>query len=184
MKEDLNLKQDVNQIAQNWFEDRKWDININLQPHPSVNVVEFYIQYHNNKAIWNKVFSFLKEQDLEILTTGKYIIDEDNAFAMISEYSTKDIDDCRWESHVKYIDLQHIIKGKENMGITSIDKTVVTDPYDENNDIIFYTGEGAYHIASPYAFFLFFPQDVHRPCIKIGEAETVKKLVVKIKKVT
>jgi len=183
MKEDLDLKQDNNQTAQNWLKGKNWNSNITLEAHPSVNAIEFYTQYHNNKTTWDKVFAFIKEQDLETLALGKYVINGENAFAMISEYSTKDIDNCRWESHKKYIDLQYIVKGKESMGITSVEKTIVTEPYDENNDIIFYTAEGLYHVASADSFFLFFPQDVHRPCIKIGEADTVKKLVVKIKKV-
>lgn len=184
MKEDSYLMENNNQAIENWFKGKTWNANINLEADTSVNAIEFFIQYHNNKNIWDKVFAFVKEQDLAALAVGKYIIDEDNAFAMISEYSTKDIDDCIWESHKKYIDLQYIIKGKESMGVTSIDKSTVIDPYSDTNDVIFYTAEdGDYHIASPNIFFLFFPQDAHRPCIKIDGFDTVKKLVVKIKKV-
>ena len=55
-------------------------------------------------------------------------------------------------------------------------------PYNEEKDIAFYTSNGGtLRKATPGNFFIFFPQDVHRPCVKEKEQVTVKKLVVKMK---
>jgi biofilm protein TabA len=42
-----------------------------------------------------------------------------------------------------------------------------------------YETEGTFYVADPAKFFLFFPQDVHRPNIKVEEGD-VRKVVVKI----
>jgi YhcH/YjgK/YiaL family protein len=40
---------------------------------------------------------------------------------------------------------------------------------------------GKFYTAKPGTFFLFFPQDVHRPNIKVKGYDLVKKLVIKIR---
>jgi biofilm protein TabA len=65
--------------------------------------------------------------------------------------------------------------------VVNIDKATVTKPYDEAKDGAAYTAEGTSYFAEPGTFYLFFPQDVHRPNIKVNGFDTVKKLVIKIK---
>ena len=67
------------------------------------------------------------------------------------------------------------------MGITTLDKAEVSDPYDAETDLVFYNYEGGqYFKANSGSFFIFFPEDLHRPCIKTVESVPVKKLVVKL----
>jgi biofilm protein TabA len=113
---------------------------------------------------------------------GKLAIDGDNAYAIVTEGPSKELDKAGWESHKKYIDLQYVIKGKERIDVVNIDKATVTKPYDEAKDNAVYTAEGTSYFAVPGTFYLFFPQDVHRPNIKVdGFDDVVKKLVIKIK---
>jgi biofilm protein TabA len=35
--------------------------------------------------------------------------------------------------------------------------------------------------ATPEKFFIFFPSDIHRPSVKIGENKVVRKVVVKVR---
>jgi len=65
--------------------------------------------------------------------------------------------------------------------VSPLAEATVTKPYDETKDGANYNATGKYFIASPKEFFLFFPNDVHRPNIKVEGFDTVKKLVIKIK---
>lgn len=167
--------------AENWLKSSKWKDGLKLAVHPSVNAQEFYKQYYNNKAVWDKVILFLKQTDLDTLSPGKHPIDGDNAYASVTEAPSKELDKAGWESHRKYIDLQYVIKGKEQIGVEDINKATVTKPYNETSDGAAYTAEGKYYTAEPGTFFLFFPQDVHRPNIKVAGYDVVKKMVIKIK---
>lgn len=167
--------------AENWLKSSKWKDGLKLEVAPSVNAAEFYKQYYNNKAVWDKVFLYLKQTNLDTLSTGKHPIDGDNAYASVTEAPSKELDKAGWESHKKYIDLQYVIKGKERIDVIDINKATVTNPYNEAKDAANYTAEGKSYIAEPGTFYLFFPQDVHRPNIKVEGYDVVKKLVIKIK---
>jgi biofilm protein TabA len=167
--------------AENWLKSSKWKDGLKLEVSPSVNAAEFYKQYYNNKAVWDKVMLFLKQTNLDTLSPGKHPIDGDNAYASVTENPSKELDKAGWESHRKYIDLQYVIKGKERIDVVNIDKATVAKPYTEKGDGAAYTAEGTSYTAEPGTFFLFFPQDVHRPNIKVAGYDVVKKLVIKIK---
>jgi biofilm protein TabA len=167
--------------AHKWLQSSSWKKGLKLTVHPSTNAVEFYKQYHSNKAAWDKVFLFLKETNLDTLSTGKHPVDGDNAYVSVTEAPSKELDKAGWEAHKKYIDLQYVIRGKEQIAVSPIDKATVTKPYDETKDVANYAAEGIFYTAEPGTFFLFFPQDVHRPNIKVAGYDMVKKLVVKIK---
>jgi YhcH/YjgK/YiaL family protein len=67
------------------------------------------------------------------------------------------------------------------MGLTTLDKVTVKEPYSEEKDIAFYDFDGGDYLkATPENFFLFFPEDVHRPSITTGDSVLIKKIVVKI----
>ena len=167
--------------AKKWLKSNEWSNGITIGLDSSVNAVEFYKQYHSNKQVWNKVFTYLKTQNMETLAPGKYPIDGDNAYAIITEAPSKEPDQAKWESHRNYIDLQYVIKGKEKIGVAPVSTVKVITPYDESKDAANYTADGTYYIASSDKFFLFFPEDAHRPNIKVDGYDTVKKLVIKIK---
>jgi len=168
--------------AAKWFQSGDWLNGLKLKAHDSTDQIEFAIQYHKNKALWDKAFAYLKNTDLETLAVGKYPIDGDNLFASVTENPTKNFEDTKWESHRKYIDLQYVIKGKEKMGVTPVSTATVTVPYDEKKDNANYTSNaGRYYEAQPGTFFLFFPQEAHRPNIKIEGCDVDKKIVLKIR---
>jgi biofilm protein TabA len=169
------------QIAEKWLQSNLWKDGLKQTLHPSTNAVEFYKQYHSNKVVWDKVFLFLKQTNLDTLSTGKHSIDGDNAYASVTEAPSKELNKAGWESHKKYIDLQYVIRGKEQIAVSPIDKATVTKPYDETKDVANYSAEGTFYTAEPGIFFLFFPQDVHRPNIQVAGYDIVKKIVIKIK---
>ncbi|MGV8095497.1 MAG: YhcH/YjgK/YiaL family protein [Mangrovibacterium sp.] len=167
-------------IEKEWFENGDWNEGLQLKVHPSVDVSQFYKQYHKRPDLWNAAFEYLKK-DLTTVKVGKYALKGDETVAVISEYQTKKIEEAKWESHRKFIDLQYIISGEEKMGVLPLKKAILSSDYQEDKDVIFFgEQDGEYYVANPDIFFLFFPDDVHRPCIHTGDSRPVKKLVVKI----
>ncbi len=163
-----------------WFSEGSWIGGWKVKPHPSVNKRSLAVHYFKNKARWDKAFAFLKNTDLKSLPKGKVELDGENLFYTIDSYTTKNLEDTKYESHQQYIDIQYVYEGAELMGITTADKAVVTVPY--KPDVQLYSSEaGEYAKATPDVFLVFFPEDVHRPCVKAGENAVVKKLVIKVK---
>jgi biofilm protein TabA len=168
--------------AQKWVKSRQWSNGCTLQVYKAVDAITFYQQYYANEAVWKKVFTYLREHQLENLAPGKYPIAGDSAYVSVTENPSKELGQAKWESHRNYIDLQYIIKGKEKIGVIPVPLATVSMPYDAAKDNANYiTDAGIYYTAEPGTFYLFFPQDAHRPNIKIEGFNVVKKLVVKIK---
>lgn len=161
-----------------WVDKKEWANGLQLSLHQSVNKDTFYKAYHTNKKLWDAAFIFLKDQNLDEIIPGKYPIIGEEVFASVTEAPSKNKEDVKWESHQKYIDLQYIIKGKEIIGVTDASKATITKPY--TVDVINYDADGKYYITEPGKFFLFFPNDAHRPVIKVEGYDVVKKIVIKI----
>jgi YhcH/YjgK/YiaL family protein len=170
----------TNRRAEQWVHKGEWRKGLTAKVHASVNPVDFAVQYHRNPALWDKVFAFIRSSDLQTMAPGKYPIDGDNAWAIISQGPTKALDSVKWESHRKYIDLHEVISGRERIGVASIDKATVTEPFTDKSDNAHYQAEGTFYTAGPGTFFLFFPHDLHRPGIAAEGSPTDKKLVIKI----
>jgi YhcH/YjgK/YiaL family protein len=166
-----------------WFSKKEWAEGWKVGPDTSINKRELAITYFKNKLIWERAFRFLKDNDLSKLELKRYDIDGDNLYATVSEYTTKNEETTNFEAHRKYIDIQYVISGKEIMNIAPIAtvKDIIT-PYDETKDIEFVTvSKKVNHIASQDNFFIFFPDDAHRPGLKVGTNALVRKVVIKLR---
>ena len=167
--------------AKEWLDKKEWKAGLKPDVFTSVNRVVFAQQYHKNKETWDKAFAFLRDSDLTKIKPGRYPIDGDNLYAIVTEAPSKEFEASAWESHKKYIDLHYLIKGEETIGMAPVSKATVTKPYNETTDAANYNAEGQYFVATPTTFYLFFPQDAHRPNIKVAGYDVVKKIVLKIK---
>ena len=164
-----------------WFEKKEWLAGWEVAPDASINKRDFAVYYHSNPRHWNQAFQFLKSADLKALPVGKQELEGEHLFVSVAEYYGKQKEEAFYESHKKYIDIQYVIQGEEIIGLTTLDKVEVKDPYDAEKDIAFYNYEGGNYLkATPDKFFLFFPDDVHRPSLTTGDSVLVKKIVVKI----
>lgn len=166
-----------------WFEKGEWLNGWTVSPDASVNRKAFAVSYLKYKERWDKAFTFLNNSDLSKLELKRYDIDGDNLYATVSEYITKNEEDVKFEAHQKYIDIQYIVTGKEQIGIAPISlKKEVLVPYDATKDIELMTvTQGTDLKAAPERFFIFFPSDAHNPGLKDGENSMVRKVVVKVK---
>ena len=73
-------------------------------------------QYTHLGSKFQKAFTFITDPELMLLDNGKYEIDGDNVYALVSEYKTKNEIDGKFEAHKKYIDIQFVAKGTELIG--------------------------------------------------------------------
>ena len=126
-----------------------------------------------------KGFAFLRNTDLDAIPSGKHDIEGDTIFALVQEYQTKPLNECKLESHKKYIDIQYVIRGEEFMGVTTKKNQLVLEQ-DENKDYIFYEGTTSLVRVSKGMFTIFFPDDLHQPCVQTESAAEVKKVVIKV----
>jgi len=167
-----------------WFNNIESANGLKLTPSPSINQQEFFRQYRKNNTWWDEAFTFLKTKDLSQLKPGVYVIDSGNVIATVSEGPAKNIDDVKWEAHRNFNDLQYIIKGKVRMGVAPsadirADQIVA---YTNSTDNENFTNEGGeYFDADPSTFFIFSPQEMHRPAIKVPGSDKVKKIVIKVR---
>lgn len=128
-----------------------------------------------------KGFDFLKNTDLLSTKIGRYEIDGNTVFALVSEYDSKKPEDCKLEAHQVYADIQFIVSGREAIGFATLNNQTVTAEYNPDKDIVFFSGEATPLIMEAGMFAVFFPQDTHRPCMQIDGPEKVKKVVVKVR---
>lgn len=138
--------------------------------------ISTYLELHPNLALGLK---YIAETDFFDLEMGKYTIEGEDVFAILQTYTTKPAEQCRYEAHKKYIDIQYMVKGKELMGVTPLNNQTITENLPEN-DVAFYKAEGQQILVNENCFTIFFPEDVHMPGIQAKNAEEIIKVVVKV----
>ncbi len=127
-------------------------------------------------------FDWLSQKSWKNLTAGKYPIQGDQVFALVQEYETKDPAVCRFETHRKYIDIQMMVEGEEIIESIPAAFLKSVEPY--VFDIEYYSVPVVHRACSlamnPECCAVFFPEDAHRPGLRMGtESRLVKKIVVK-----
>lgn len=104
--------------------------------------------------------------------------------AIVSEYTTKEINENGYEAHRDYIDVQYLIHGDEKICCLPLEYLKEAKPYNKEIDAAFYEEEGAKPqellLGNGY-FAILFPQDGHMPQLCVNEPSKVKKVVIKVK---
>ena len=131
------------------------------------------------------VLEYLRATDFSNFPDGAYPMPHTDFILKIQRYNTRPIEDCRPESHEKFIDVQFVVKGEEVLGWCPLSPELeIFSPYDEKNDATLYKNllpESSMMLtARTYA--VLFPLDVHRPCgsLEDDEPSKVTKIVVKV----
>ena len=137
-------------------------------------------KYIKLNDLFKDVFYFLQHNELINLPLGKIDINNSGAFAIISEYNTKKLEDSFIEYHKKYIDIQIVISGNEKIGYCF---------YNENNNVMFDEEKDFGKLNADLIFFelsssnfaIFFPFEGHTPQLDNNNISSfVKKIVFKI----
>lgn len=121
----------------------------------------------------------LKEEDL---TLGRHDVNE-QFYYNVQEYETKVNPSKHFESHCKYVDVQLLITGEENLQVTDISRLQVEAPYDEVKERILYypSGNAASVVLRPGSAVILYPKDAHRTIALNEKSCGVKKVVGKIR---
>ena len=114
---------------------------------------------------------------------GRYDVNGDDLYYILQHYTTKPIDQGRFESHRKYIDIQILLAGQELLGYSPTTGLEVVEPYSEEKDIMFYRVGTiiAQTKLEPGLFCLLFPHDAHLPSCHVTCPAPVHKIVFKIR---
>ena len=132
---------------------------------------------------FEKAFAVLGEAGLIKKPDGRYNVDGDDIYYILQHYTTKPIDQGRFESHKKYIDIQILLAGQELLGYSPTTGLEVVEPYSEEKDIMFYRVGTiiAQTKLEPGLFCLLFPHDAHLPSCHVTCPAPVHKIVFKIR---
>jgi len=135
------------------------------------------------KIFDDKSKEYKRLQNLNIGDFVKVELDSNN-FALEQVYYTKERENTFFESHKKYIDVQVILEGEEEIEVENIKYLIIKKNYNFEEDLIIYqtpdkrtsiiklkTGDIA----------IFFPEDAHMPCIKYNNIQKIIKTVIKVK---
>lgn len=130
-----------------------------------------------------KAFAVLRDPAMGQKPDGRYPVDGDDLFYIVQHYTTKPIDQGRFESHRKYIDIQVLLAGEETLAWSPIQGLEVVEPYDEAKDIMFYrVGTiSAQTRLEPGLFCLLYPHDAHLPSCQVACPSSVHKVVFKVR---
>ncbi len=119
---------------------------------------------------------------LSAMPIGKHLIEGDRVFASVMEYATKSSAEARWESHRKYVDVQIMLAGDEQMRVADVTTMKEKSPYDAEKDATFFHPPAASNVVVVAAgqFAIFFPHDAHQPSLAIAGPTTIRKVVFKV----
>ena len=108
---------------------------------------------------------------------------DDNNFALEQVYDSKEKDNCFFESHRHYVDVQFVVEGEEIIEVANSDILIVSFPYNEQMDLIKYEDatQASQIVLKKGDVAIFYPQDAHMPCVKVVDSIKVLKTVVKVK---
>lgn len=106
-------------------------------------------------------------------------------YVNVEEYNTKKLSEAKFESHNKYIDVQILLCGKEEIYIAQKTDLSVDVPYDTTKDIEFYSESVSDYqkiLLDGTNFAVLFPHEAHAPQVAVNnKPKNVKKVVIKIK---
>lgn len=129
------------------------------------------------------IMSFVENFKKTDMAPGRYDIHSDDLFAAVSRYDTEPREQRKFESHRKYIDLQIVLDGNEEMDWAPIDSLNMTDNgFERGDDIAFYEGaELSTVILGGDQCAVLFPEDGHKPNIMHKNIGNVLKIVFKVR---
>lgn len=147
---------------------------------PATDFTQLSKQIKANPDEWAAAVKFLNESDLANIALGRHDI-TDNTYANVQEYSSKT--EGIYEAHRKYIDVQVVISGEENIFVAPLDKAFdETKEYDAMSDCVLFADakDAAAVIANPDNWVILFPNEAHKPGMAISTPAPIRKVVVKI----
>ena len=120
----------------------------------------------------------LRDTNFSALEDGKHIVDGDNLYFSLQSYDTK-VNELA-EAHRKYIDIQYLLEGEEEIGVAGLSDMGEPVESKPEKDVWKYAGDMKNLRLGNGYFVVLWPQDAHAPCRMIDEPKHVHKVVVKV----
>jgi len=129
--------------------------------------------------LFSRAFDYIRNNDLFSLAPGRYPIVGDDLFAIVEHVPGRTREAARLECHRKYIDIQMVLDGIDEMGWKPLaDCHNPVSDYSAEKDIQFFHDAPASWIATPPDHFcIFFPEDGHAPLASNG---SIRKVIFKV----
>ena len=136
-------------------------------------------KYQTLQEGFDKVYQFIRKNDLYSLAPGQYDIDGKRVYCTISEGELKDVENAELEIHDSYIDIHVLLDGSETIGLKDRSKCNTDNTkYQEADDIAFLEDEPENYILMGIGnLAIIFPADAHAPLLGVGN---YKKAVFKV----
>lgn len=130
---------------------------VNISQYTSNKVVLDYIKLvGSNSTDRKRIF------DLPLGSFEKHDLGN-GVFALEQSYMTKKREECFWETHRKYIDIQIHLDGIEQMELVDLSKLTIKEEYNEEKDLIIYEDIVNTNkiIMQSNDIVIYFPNDAH-----------------------
>lgn len=141
-------------------------------------------EYMTMPAPIRKALDYLKNNDFRTFEDGRYPIEDGRSFVVVSRYTTRPVEECRPETHERYVDIQYVVEGEEYLGWCPLSPDLhVAVPYDPVKDIAFYEAlvPESNFVLTEGCYAILYPDDVHRPQTAIDAPAAVTKVVAKVR---
>jgi len=131
--------------------------------------------------LFKTAFEWIAENANAGLPEGKGKIGETGLTFNCQRYDSHPFDWRKFETHDRYIDIQFIISGTENIFLGEPETMETAVAYDAEKDLRFLAGRGTPVLVSAGEFMLIWPHEAHAPgCDPSAEKCAVHKVIVKV----
>lgn len=138
----------------------------------------------NYSLIDTEIADFILSLSPDVPNGKIYLSENKLSYANVEEYTTKNHINCKPEAHRKYIDIQLLLDGIEELDYTDLSGLTVSEPYDASRDIMFFEKPDRVLnkvVLEPGKFAFINPNEAHQPQMAYNNLPSkVKKVVVKI----
>lgn len=137
-------------------------------------------QYYSLHPRFKTVFDYIASHNLAAMECGRHDIDGDNIFVNVQELDLRPESEARLELHRKYIDIQLLLEGPDEIfgWSETVDCVKPEAEFDVEKDVQFFTDvPQCFYSVKKGQFSILFPEDGHAPMLGKGH---VKKCIFKI----
>ncbi|MDA8308865.1 MAG: YhcH/YjgK/YiaL family protein [Deltaproteobacteria bacterium] len=113
---------------------------------------------------------------------GRYEIESENIFALVSSYETSPASQNSFEIHRKYADVQIVLEGEEKVEVSLSSELKELVDYDKTTDKVIpeSPADPAFFVMRRGYFAVIYPNEAHRPNCNLHGKLHVRKMVVKV----
>ena len=179
---------ELTRLAEKWVKKGEWRNGFTkASPAPTVNLVEFYIQYQRNPKQWQALFKWLQDTDLLAIPAGRTPIPGTTLTVSVEDgdnWCSQDHlrEGKGSESHYQKIDFMYVVSGTE--GFCRLDHETSRPLADYKPDRLEYAFE--YDRLQQFTsilgtFNIMFPCDWHVAKVKTtADSQRLRVLVIKV----